>query len=168
MGFTRSLAAETAGQIGVTLLIPGGMHTHFFDDRDPQYKPGADAVLNRPEDTAAAVVFALSQPLAARSANSSWPARSRRPGPDRQALQALTGSAPAAQPDRGGRGGGAGSGDPGRAGGDDSRPAPSNHGSPCPGRTAATSRRRRVERRERRRASLVAARATARGPRRPV
>jgi NAD(P)-dependent dehydrogenase (short-subunit alcohol dehydrogenase family) len=81
VGFTRSLAAETAGQIGVTLLIPGGMHTHFFDDRTPQYKPGADAVLNRPEDTAAAVVFALSQPagcevrelVVASSVETSWP-----------------------------------------------------------------------------------------------
>src|SRR5207247_7938402 len=62
VGFTRSLAAETAGQIGVTLLIPGGMHTHFFDERDAQYKPGADAILNRPEDTAAAAVFAIPQP----------------------------------------------------------------------------------------------------------
>ncbi|HEY0238542.1 MAG TPA: SDR family oxidoreductase [Friedmanniella sp.] len=81
VGFTRSLAAETAGQIGVTLLIPGGMHTHFFDDRTPQYKPGADAVLNRPEDTAAAIVFALSQPagcevrelVVASSVETSWP-----------------------------------------------------------------------------------------------
>lgn len=81
VGFTRSLAAETAGQIGVTLLIPGGMHTHFFDDRDAQYKPGADAVLNRPEDTAAAIVFALSQPagcevrelVVASSVETSWP-----------------------------------------------------------------------------------------------
>ena len=81
VGFTRSLAAETAGQVGVTLLIPGGMHTHFFDDRTPQYKPGADAVLNKPEDTAAAVVFALSQPagcevrelVVASSVETSWP-----------------------------------------------------------------------------------------------
>ena len=81
VGFTRSLAAETAGQIGVTLLIPGGMHTHFFDERDAQYKPGADAILNKPEDTAAAVVFALSQPagcevrelVVASSVETSWP-----------------------------------------------------------------------------------------------
>ena len=38
------------------------MQTALFDDRDPQYKPGADAKLNRPEDVAAAVVFALRQP----------------------------------------------------------------------------------------------------------
>ncbi len=62
VGFTRALAAETAGQIGVTLLIPGGMQTPFFDGRDEQYKPPPDAKLNRPEDVAAAVVFALGQP----------------------------------------------------------------------------------------------------------
>lgn len=33
VGFTRALAAELAGQVGVTLLIPGGMHTPFFDGR---------------------------------------------------------------------------------------------------------------------------------------
>jgi NAD(P)-dependent dehydrogenase (short-subunit alcohol dehydrogenase family) len=62
IGFTRALAAETAGRVGVTLLIPGGMHTAFFDGRTEQYKPPADAKLNRPEDVAAAVLFALSQP----------------------------------------------------------------------------------------------------------
>ncbi len=62
VGFTRALAAETAGRVGVTLLIPGGMATAFFDARDEQYKPPSDARLNRPEDVAAAVLFALSQP----------------------------------------------------------------------------------------------------------
>ncbi|WP_204000088.1 SDR family oxidoreductase [Micromonospora lutea] len=62
VGFTRALAAEMAGTVGVTLLIPGGMRTAFFDERDPQYRPGADAILNEPADTAAAVMFALSQP----------------------------------------------------------------------------------------------------------
>lgn len=62
VGFTRALAAETAGRIGVTLLVPGGMQTRFFDDRDPQFKPAPDARLNRPEDVAAAVLFALTQP----------------------------------------------------------------------------------------------------------
>jgi NAD(P)-dependent dehydrogenase (short-subunit alcohol dehydrogenase family) len=62
VGFTRALAAETAGQVGVTLLVPGGMQTAFFDDRPQQYRPGPDAKLNRPQDVAAAVVFALSQP----------------------------------------------------------------------------------------------------------
>jgi NAD(P)-dependent dehydrogenase (short-subunit alcohol dehydrogenase family) len=62
VGFTRALAAELAGEVGVTLLVPGGMRTRFFDGRDEQYKPGPDAVLNDPADVAAAVVFALSQP----------------------------------------------------------------------------------------------------------
>ncbi|RIV30222.1 SDR family oxidoreductase [Micromonospora radicis] len=62
VGFTRALAAELAGTVGVTLLVPGGMRTAFFDDRDQQYRPGPDAILNDPADTAAAVMFALSQP----------------------------------------------------------------------------------------------------------
>ncbi|WP_438841142.1 SDR family oxidoreductase [Actinoplanes auranticolor] len=62
VGFTRSLAAELAGQVGVTLLIPGGMRTKFFDDRDEQYKPGPDAILNDPAHVANAIMFALTQP----------------------------------------------------------------------------------------------------------
>lgn len=62
VGFTRALAAETAGRVGVTLLVPGGMRTAFFDGRDEQYRPPADAMLNDPADVARAVVFALSQP----------------------------------------------------------------------------------------------------------
>ncbi len=81
VGFTRALATELAGEVPVTLLIPGGMSTHFFDGRDEKYKPGADAKLNRPEDVAQSVVFALSQPpgceiremLVCPSTESSWP-----------------------------------------------------------------------------------------------
>ena len=81
VGFTRALAAETAGRVGVTLLIPGGMHTAFFDSRDDRYKPPADAKLNRPEDVADAVLFARRQPpgcelrelVVAPSLESSWP-----------------------------------------------------------------------------------------------
>ena len=62
VGFTRALAAETAGRVGVTLLIPGGMSTPFFDDRDDKYKPPPDAKLNDPANVAAAVLFALRQP----------------------------------------------------------------------------------------------------------
>ncbi len=62
VGFTRALAAETAGRVGVTLLIPGGMQTRFFDDRTAQYKPGPDAKLNDPREVAQAVVFALTRP----------------------------------------------------------------------------------------------------------
>ncbi|MEZ0075714.1 SDR family oxidoreductase [Planotetraspora sp. GP83] len=81
VGFTRALAAELAGQVGVTLLIPGGMHTNFFEGRDEQYKPGPDARLNQPEDVAATIVFALSQPqgcevrelVVCPSTETSWP-----------------------------------------------------------------------------------------------
>lgn len=81
VGFTRALAAELAGQVGVTLLIPGGMHTPFFDGRDEQYKPPADAKLNQPENVAETVVFALSQPagceiremVVCAPTESSWP-----------------------------------------------------------------------------------------------
>jgi NAD(P)-dependent dehydrogenase (short-subunit alcohol dehydrogenase family) len=62
VGFTRALAAELAGQVGVTLVVPGGMRTKFFDDRDERYKPGPDAILNDPANVANAVMFALSQP----------------------------------------------------------------------------------------------------------
>lgn len=62
VGFTRALSAELRGRVGVTLLIPGGMRTSFFDGRDPQYQPGPDAQLNAPADVANAVVFALAQP----------------------------------------------------------------------------------------------------------
>jgi NAD(P)-dependent dehydrogenase (short-subunit alcohol dehydrogenase family) len=81
VGFSRALAAELAGQVGVTLLIPGGMHTPFFDGRDDQYKPPPDAKLNQPEHVAETVVFALSQPagceirelVVCASTESSWP-----------------------------------------------------------------------------------------------
>jgi NADP-dependent 3-hydroxy acid dehydrogenase YdfG len=62
VGFTRALAAELAGDVGVTLLVPGGMRTGFFDGRDAQYAPGPDAALNDPSAVADAVMFALRQP----------------------------------------------------------------------------------------------------------
>jgi NAD(P)-dependent dehydrogenase (short-subunit alcohol dehydrogenase family) len=62
VGFTRALAAETGGRVGVTLLLPGGMQTPFFDDRPDEFKPAPDQHLNRPEDVALSVVFALRQP----------------------------------------------------------------------------------------------------------
>lgn len=81
VGFSRALAAELAGRVGVTLLLPGGMRTGFFDGRPDQYRPPPGALLNRPEDVAQAVVFALRQPagceirelLVAPSTESSWP-----------------------------------------------------------------------------------------------
>ncbi|BCI52070.1 short-chain dehydrogenase [Mycolicibacterium litorale] len=81
IGFTRALAAELAGEVGVTTLIPGGMHTAFFDNRDDQYKPPPDAKLNQPENVAETVIFALTQPagcevrelVVCASTESSWP-----------------------------------------------------------------------------------------------
>ena len=81
VGFTRALAAELAGRVGVTLLIPGGMRTRFFDGRTEQYRPGPDAPLNDPEDVAATVLMALQQPpgcevrelVVASSEEPSWP-----------------------------------------------------------------------------------------------
>lgn len=81
VGFTRALTLELAGRVGVTLLIPGGMRTNFFDDRPEQYKPEADAMLNDPSHVAEAVLFALRQPpgceirelLITPSIEPSWP-----------------------------------------------------------------------------------------------
>jgi NAD(P)-dependent dehydrogenase (short-subunit alcohol dehydrogenase family) len=81
VGFTRALAVETQGRIGVTMLVPGGMHTAFFDGRDEQYKPPPDAKLNQPDDVARAVLFALQQPpgcevrelVVTPSVEGSWP-----------------------------------------------------------------------------------------------
>ena len=81
VGFTRALAAETEGRVGVTLLLPGGMATRFFDNRPAQYRPAAGAKLNRPQDVADAVLFALRRPpgcevrelLIAPSTEPSWP-----------------------------------------------------------------------------------------------
>ena len=81
VGFTRALAAEIRGRVGVTLLIPGGMQTAFFDGRAEQYRPGPDARLLQPTQVAAAVLFALRQPpgcelrelVVAPSEEGSWP-----------------------------------------------------------------------------------------------
>lgn len=62
VGFSHALAAEMAGEVGVTTLIPGGMQTRFFDDRDEKYKPQDNSRLNDPERVADAILFALSQP----------------------------------------------------------------------------------------------------------
>jgi NADP-dependent 3-hydroxy acid dehydrogenase YdfG len=80
-GFSRALAAETQGQVGVTMLVPGGMETSFFEGRDEQYRPPPDAKLNRPENVAQTVLFALRQPAGCEvremvvtpSVEGSWP-----------------------------------------------------------------------------------------------
>jgi NAD(P)-dependent dehydrogenase (short-subunit alcohol dehydrogenase family) len=81
VGFTRGLMAEVGDRVGVTLLLPGGMQTHFFDDRPQQYRPGPDAVLAPPQEVAAAVLFALTRPpgvdvrevMVSVSTEPSWP-----------------------------------------------------------------------------------------------
>jgi NAD(P)-dependent dehydrogenase (short-subunit alcohol dehydrogenase family) len=81
VGFSRALAAETAGRVGVTLLMPGGMQTAFFDGREERYKPPVDAKLAPPEEVAAAALFALTRPagielreaLVCPATESSWP-----------------------------------------------------------------------------------------------
>jgi NADP-dependent 3-hydroxy acid dehydrogenase YdfG len=62
VGFTRALTAELRGEVGVTMLTPGGMQTAFFDDRDDRYKPPAELELCDPNDVADAVTFALTRP----------------------------------------------------------------------------------------------------------
>jgi NAD(P)-dependent dehydrogenase (short-subunit alcohol dehydrogenase family) len=81
VGFTRALALELAGRVGVTLLVPGGMRTGFFDGRDARYQPPPDAPLADPAEMAATLVFALQRPrgmelrelVVCTSEESSWP-----------------------------------------------------------------------------------------------
>jgi NAD(P)-dependent dehydrogenase (short-subunit alcohol dehydrogenase family) len=81
VGFSRALALELAGRVGVTTLVPGGMRTRFFDGRDPAYQPPPDAPLAPPEAVADAVVFALERPrgielrelVVCPSQETSWP-----------------------------------------------------------------------------------------------
>lgn len=80
-GFSQALAAEYAGRVAVTCLLPGGMRTPFFDGRAEQYRPGPDADLNDPSATATAVLAALTQPVGSEiremlvmaSGEASWP-----------------------------------------------------------------------------------------------
>ncbi len=62
VGFTRALTAELRGEVGVTMLTPGGMRTAFFDDRAERYKPPPELELCEPRDVADAVTFALTRP----------------------------------------------------------------------------------------------------------
>jgi NAD(P)-dependent dehydrogenase (short-subunit alcohol dehydrogenase family) len=81
LGFSRALAAETAGRVGVTCLIPGGMRTRFFDGREERYRPPPDAPLAAPDEVAEAVLFALGRGrgvelrelVVCPSVESSWP-----------------------------------------------------------------------------------------------
>jgi NAD(P)-dependent dehydrogenase (short-subunit alcohol dehydrogenase family) len=62
VGFTRALTAELRGEVGVTMLTPGGMQTAFFDERDERYRPPSDLELSDPGQVAEAVAFALTRP----------------------------------------------------------------------------------------------------------
>lgn len=62
VGLTRALTLELAGEIGVTMLVPGGMDTAFFDGRPAEFAPAPDQLLNDPAHVADTVVFALRQP----------------------------------------------------------------------------------------------------------
>lgn len=62
VGLTRALQAELTGRVAVTLLVPGGMRTAFFDGREEKYRPPGDATLNDPAEVAQAVLFALTRP----------------------------------------------------------------------------------------------------------
>src|SRR3954447_19896954 len=81
VGFTRALALEMGERVGVTMLVPGGMRTRFFDDRPDQFKPAPDQRLNDPADVARTVLFALRQPagvelrelIVTPAAEPSWP-----------------------------------------------------------------------------------------------
>jgi NAD(P)-dependent dehydrogenase (short-subunit alcohol dehydrogenase family) len=81
VGFTQALAAELQDRVGVTMLVPGGMATSFFDGREEKYMPPPDFKLAPPEDVAASVIFALSAPrgaevrelLVAPATETSWP-----------------------------------------------------------------------------------------------
>ncbi len=81
VGFTRALASELGDRVGVTMLVPGGMRTRFFDERPDDFKPAPDQHLNDPADVARTVVFALRQPagcelrelVVAPATEPSWP-----------------------------------------------------------------------------------------------
>jgi NAD(P)-dependent dehydrogenase (short-subunit alcohol dehydrogenase family) len=81
VGFTRALALELGDRVGVTMLVPGGMRTRFFDGRPEEFKPAPDQRLNDPSEVADAVVFALRRPpgvelrelVITPSAEPSWP-----------------------------------------------------------------------------------------------
>ena len=81
VGFTRAVQLELAGRVGVTMLVPGGMRTGFFDDRPEEFKPAPDQQLNDPADVADTVIYALRQPpgveirelIVTPSTEPSWP-----------------------------------------------------------------------------------------------
>jgi NAD(P)-dependent dehydrogenase (short-subunit alcohol dehydrogenase family) len=81
VGFTRALARELSGLHRVTLVMPGGMATSFFDSREEQYRPGPDTKLADPRHVAELIVTAIDLPpdievkelLVGPPAETSWP-----------------------------------------------------------------------------------------------
>ncbi len=60
VGFTRGLGVEGRPYgVKATVLVPGGMRTHFFDRLDPPPDP---ANLQDPKNVARVILFVLSQP----------------------------------------------------------------------------------------------------------
>jgi NAD(P)-dependent dehydrogenase (short-subunit alcohol dehydrogenase family) len=62
VGLTRALAMELAGRVGVTLVVPGGMRTQFFDGREERYRPPDVAKLTPPALVADSIVHVLGRP----------------------------------------------------------------------------------------------------------
>ncbi|MCE5291931.1 MAG: SDR family oxidoreductase [Nocardiaceae bacterium] len=62
VGFTRALAAETAGRVRVTLLVPGGMDTSILTGQSAGVRALTDLASVKPAAVAQAVLFALQQP----------------------------------------------------------------------------------------------------------
>lgn len=81
VGFTRALMAELRGEVGVTLLTPGGMDTSFFTGREERFLPPPDLDLLDPRIVAESVLHALDLPAGSEirelvitgSTEGSWP-----------------------------------------------------------------------------------------------
>ena len=61
-GFTRSLAAELSGQVGVTLVVPEGTYAGHAQGHADQRRAGGGTPLHAASTVAAAVMHALSRP----------------------------------------------------------------------------------------------------------
>ena len=81
VGFTRALAAELAGEVGVTLLVPGGMSTTSSTAGPSSTGPARTPSSTTRPTSPQAVLFALRQPagcelrelVVASSTEPSWP-----------------------------------------------------------------------------------------------
>lgn len=63
VGFTRALAAETAGRVRVTLIVPGGVDTSILTGQAAREGALTDVAPVSPAAVAQAVLFALQQPV---------------------------------------------------------------------------------------------------------